>query len=911
MRKLFVLSFVLSVIACGQSDHRPEIPSSNPIAPSAVELVQRGQLVAVGGVSLSGAEVIIIDAERLEVLARTAVNEQGGFRVSVPQRPSYWLGVFGPNLATYIDTAFTFTGKPITVHEARAAAGKATQAILGDVNNDDQVDIEDALLVLLYTLEGSSFVAPNQGNIALGDVNGDGQIDRADVLLIMAYVANPIDPTLPTGLGAIEDLVERDRAVLLVFYEATDGDNWHTKTHWRTSRKHGDWTGIGVDNNGRVAWMNLNSNRLNGPIPDALGQLDQLLTLNLSNNELTGTIPDTLGQLNYLQNLDLSNNELTGTIPDALGQLSDLGTLNLSNNGLTGAIPDGLKQLNNLQSLYLGGNELTGCIPAALGRAIKDYEHLELSVCDEIGAIEDPIDRDWAVLLALYEATDGDGWNKNSYWRTGQTSNNWTGISIDNNGRVAWMNLNSNKLNGPIPDALGYLDKLLTLNLSGNKLKGPIPESLGQLNELENLDLSNNELTGAIPDALGQLNYLQTLNLSNNGLTGAIPDGLKQLNNLQSLYLGGNELTGCIPAAWRRAIKDYEHLKLSVCDEIGAIEDLVDRDWAVLLALYEATDGDNWNKNSYWRTGQTSNNWTGIGLANNGRVAWMNLNSNRLNGPIPDALGQLDQLLTLNLSNNRLKGAIPDALGQLNVLENLDLSNNELTGAIPDSLGQLNYLQTLNLSNNRLTGAIPDGLKQLNSLQSLYLGGNELTGCIPAAWGRVIKDYEHLKLPLCDEIGAIEDPIDRDWAVLLALYEATDGDNWNKSSYWRTGQTRNNWTGIGVANNGRVAWMNLNSNRLNGPIPDALGYLDQLLTLNLSNNRLKGRIPDVLGQLNVLENLDLRNNELTGAIPDALGQLNSLQSLYLGGNELTGCIPAALKDVPNNDFDELEIEFCQ
>ena len=51
------------------------------------------------------------------------------------------------------------------------AAGKAAQVvgILGDVNNDNQVNIADALLVLLYTLERFSFVAPNQGNIALGE----------------------------------------------------------------------------------------------------------------------------------------------------------------------------------------------------------------------------------------------------------------------------------------------------------------------------------------------------------------------------------------------------------------------------------------------------------------------------------------------------------------------------------------------------------------------------------------------------------------------------------------------------------------------------------------------------------------------------------------------------------------------
>ena len=50
----------------------------------------------VEGSSVSGAEVVIIDAERLVVLARALVDDQGGFVVSVPQRPSYWLGVSGP-----------------------------------------------------------------------------------------------------------------------------------------------------------------------------------------------------------------------------------------------------------------------------------------------------------------------------------------------------------------------------------------------------------------------------------------------------------------------------------------------------------------------------------------------------------------------------------------------------------------------------------------------------------------------------------------------------------------------------------------------------------------------------------------------------------------------------------------------
>ena len=82
-----------------------------------------------------------------------------------------------------------------------------TDRILGDVNNDGQVDAFDALYVLLYS-EDSSITLPNNGDISLGDVNGDGQVDLADAVLLATYSVNPSDPALPPGIGqAAPDLV--------------------------------------------------------------------------------------------------------------------------------------------------------------------------------------------------------------------------------------------------------------------------------------------------------------------------------------------------------------------------------------------------------------------------------------------------------------------------------------------------------------------------------------------------------------------------------------------------------------------------------------------------------------------------------------------------------------------------------
>ena len=381
------------------------------------------------GSVVSEAEVVIIDAERLVVLARTPVDDQGGFEVCVPQRPSYWLGVSGPYMTTHVDTAFAFTGEAITVGEAPRsyAAGKAAQVvgILGDVNNDNQVDIADALLVLLYTLERISFVAPNQGNIALGDVNEDGLIDIADVLLIMTYIANPLDPTLPDGIGLASD---REKAVLVALYWATGGTNWETNTNWLSSTYPLDqWYGVTTDDEGRVTRLDLSYNWLTGPIPETLGQLKNLQDLYLSGNRLTGTIPETLGQLdslqylylddnqltgpipetlgnlNSLQYLYLDDNQLTGPIPETLGNLNSLQYLDLSVNYLTGPIPEALGQLNNLKRLRLGDNDLTGCIPSALSVPDHDLYILELTFCAEIG-------NDRSVLLSFYKATSGNHW---------------------------------------------------------------------------------------------------------------------------------------------------------------------------------------------------------------------------------------------------------------------------------------------------------------------------------------------------------------------------------------------------------------------------------------------------------------------------------------------------------------------
>ena len=180
-------------------------------------------------------------------------------------------------------------------------------------------------------------------------------------------------------------------------------------------------------------------------------------------------------------------------------------------------------------------------------------------------------------------------------------------------------------------------------------------------------------------------------------------------------------------------------------------------------------------------------------------------------------------------------------------VDGLNLDRNGLTGQIPAELGNLANLTWLSLGGNRLTGEIPSELGNLTSLVTIDLAHNpELTGPIP------------------DELS-------------------------------------------GLTN---LEFLQFGDAQLTGPIPSWFGSFSNLEHLNLSGNQLTGAIPPELGNLSNLEWLGLYSNQLTRDIPPELGNLTKLETLYLGGNQLTGCVPAALRNVADNDFAELDLDFC-
>jgi Leucine-rich repeat (LRR) protein len=301
-----------------------------------------------------------------------------------------------------------------------------------------------------------------------------------------------------------------------------------------------------------------------------------------------------------------------------------------------------------------------------------------------------------------------------------------------------------------------------------------------------------------------------------------------------------------------------------------------------LVALYNSTDGDNWDDNSGWLENNTPCSWNGV-TCSGGHVSTLYLPRNSLTGSIPTELGLLGNLMGLNLSGNSLTGSIPTELGLLSNLTDLYLYGNLLTGTIPTELGLLSNLTWLSLDNNSLTGSIPTELGLLSNLTTLHLCCNSLTGSIPTELGN-LSNLTVLFL----ERNSLTGSIPTELGLLSRLRRLFL--HWNSL----TGTIP---TELGNLSNLTVLFLEINS--LTGSIPTELGNLSNLTRLDLSSNSLIGTIPTELGNLSELTMLYLDGNSLTGSIPPELAQLTNLSRLYLHSNSLTDSIPTELSNLSN------------
>ena len=332
-------------------------------------------------------------------------------------------------------------------------------------------------------------------------------------------------PTLgPTATGRIAFPLLSDGAALTVLYDATDGDDWANNDGWLATEDLGEWHGVTTDGEGRVTGLVLSGNGLSGELPEELGNLTGMTELDLSQNQLDGSLPDGLAELTSLEELYLNNNQFSGPVPAGLGALTALTDLWLHDNGFGAEFPAELGNLANLESVTIWGNRYTWADSYAPGL-----------LADMVG------------LVALYDATGGDGWSDKSGWLSDPSVAAWSNVSIDGQGRVTALDLSENRLIGELPPQIGGLTSLTDLWFHSNELEGELPPEIVSLTCLTKLHLHLNQLSGTLPAELGGISGLTELSLHSNKFSGQVPADISNLSELTELWLHDNQFGGELP----------------------------------------------------------------------------------------------------------------------------------------------------------------------------------------------------------------------------------------------------------------------------------------------------------------------------------------------------------------------------
>ena len=605
--------------------------------------------------------------------------------------------------------------------------------------------------------------------------------------------------------------------------------------------------------------LDLYSNELSGSLPSWLGNFTNLQWLSLGGNELSGSLPSWLGNLTNLQYLNLSGNELSGSLPSWLGNLTNLQLLYLGGNEFSGTLPS-LGNLTNLRSLWLHFNQLSGSLPSWLGN-LTNLQELRLNENQFSGSLP-----------------------------------SWLG----NLTNLRNLSLGGNELSGSLPSSLGNLTNLQELYLSGNELSGSLPSSLGNLTNLRNLWLDSNQFSGSLPSWLGNLTNLQELRLSHNQLSGTLPSSLGNLTNLQELYLHKNELSGSLPSSLGNLTnlqKLYLHkneLSGSLPSSLGNLTNLQ------VLVL---------NENEFSGSLPSS-------LGNLTNLQWLELLETQLCAPTDAAFQRWLEGIENKYGVRNCQGG-PQRLtaSQLSVREDAGPTEITLTvtlaaAAPADETVRFDFVApsagtpaerdvdyTAILPRLTIPAGATEGTANLtlSPIDNDRRDGNRGVGVRATASG----GSTQTDITIIDDESLSTPSTNPDRAALVALYQATNGDNWTNNTNWLSDRPLGEWYGVTTDDDGRVTRLRLYDNGLSGELPAELGGLTNLQELILDSNELSGSLPSWLGNLTNLQWLSLSRNQLSGSLPSWLGNLTNLQWLWLYNNQLSGSLPSSLGNLTN------------
>ncbi len=366
-------------------------------------------------------------------------------------------------------------------------------------------------------------------------------------------------------------------------------------------------------------------------------------------------------------------------------------------------------------------------------------------------------------------------------------------------------------------------------------------------------------------------------------------------------------------------------------DNVQVIETGTTTQRDALIAIYNATNGDNWYNS--WNIDEDMSTWNGVTLDASGNVIELDLSSNGLEGNIPSEIENLTSLSTLNLNRNSLSGNIPSGIKNIGTLTSFNIGDNRFVFEdFEDDFNTYNALSSftyspqawleepiqieMTLGNNYTFSAT--GTQSVNNIYNWVKGSSFITGQndpsltltnVSAADADVyycqINNTNVPGLSLTAAYTSLTAPVPQiQKDALIALYNDTDGANWTNT--WDLSTNIGTWYGVFLDTSGNIRQLSLRENGLKGTIPNEIGNFPGLISLWLGKNELTGTIPVTIGNLNNLSSIILDSNQLSGEIPKEIGNLTLLNWLILVDNQLSGPIPIEIGNLTQLELLQIE-----